>query len=360
MPAVLSVLIRMRRAADMVTNALGAQIEACLEGESIDPEILKLVKASMLDITNIPPDPTMLVGINELPVCTRENFSVIIGRPGARKSFLSTGIGGAFLNENGCMGLENPTGTGKLLWIDTEQAGGHVGRIAKRLYRIAGFPLDRNRDNICIQLLREYKPEVRRKIFNACMIFHKPDFVVLDGIGDLITDTNNPEQSSEVITEVMSLTKKYNCHLLTVIHANIGSEKARGHLGSKALRKCETAIFAEADGEMTICRWAKTRDMRPDDFAFGVSEGLPVAVPYGGKSDKIDKLQQIISDAMPKLPNTISYTDLCNSIIKVTGVKIDAAKKRITKAADAGLIIKNSVGMYHLPTKDERDNDMPF
>ena len=46
-----------------------------------------------------------------------------------------------------------------------------------------------------------------------------------------------------------------------VIHANVGSEKARGHLGSEALRKCETAIFAEAKGDVTLCKWAKTRDI---------------------------------------------------------------------------------------------------
>lgn len=38
--------------------------------------------------------------------------------------------------------------------------------------------------------------------------------------------------------------------------------------------------FAEAKGDVTLCKWAKTRDMRPMDFAFIVLEGLPVEAEY--------------------------------------------------------------------------------
>ena len=202
----------------------------------IPSDIMDAIQCSRLDLSQNIPDPQMLVSKGNLPVCTRGNFSFVIGLPGARKSFLCSGIAGAFLNENGCMGLDNPNGSGKLLWIDTEQAPGHVAKIGRRLHRIAGLPTNINSDNIIIHMLREYQPPIRHKIFYACMNLYHPDFVVLDGVSDLIADPNSSEQSTSVINDLMAFTKEYDCHVLTVIHANVGSEKARGHLGSEALR----------------------------------------------------------------------------------------------------------------------------
>lgn len=326
----------------------------------IPADLLDAIKNSRLDLSQNIPDPQMLVSKEDLPVCTRGNFSFVIGLPGARKSFLCSGIAGAFLNESGCMGLDNPNGTGILLWIDTEQASGHVAKIGRRLHRIAGLTTNINSEKIIIHMLREFQPTLRHKIFDACMKLYHPDFVVLDGVSDLIADPNSSEQSTSVINDLMAFTKKYDCHILTVIHANVGSEKARGHLGAEALRKCETAIFAEADGDVTVCKWAKTRDMRPDEFAFTIVEGLPVASNYTGKQSKVDKLKQIITDSMPKLPNTVSYSDLCAKIMEIANIKIDAAKKKVSAATEKKLIIKNEVGMYHLPTIDDRPSDLPF
>ena len=100
--------------------------------------------------------------------------------------------------------------------------------------------------------------------------------------------------------------------------------------------------------------------MRPDEFAFTIVEGLPIASNYAGKQSKIDKLKQIITDSMPKLPNTISYSDLCTKIMEIANIKIDAAKKKVSAATEKKLIIKNEVGMYHLPTIDDKPFDLPF
>lgn len=327
---------------------------------SIDSELMQLLSSAKLDLSQNIPDPQMLVSINDLPICTRGNFSFVIGLPGARKSFLCTGIAGAFINENGCMGLDNPNGTGSILWIDTEQALGHVGRIGRRLHRIAGLPTDINIPSINIYLLREFQPDIRRKMFLAAVELHHPDFIVLDGVSDLIKDPNNSEQATSIITELMRVTKEYDCHILTVIHANFGSEKARGHLGSEASRKCETAILVEADGDYSVCKWAKTRDMRPNDFAFTVQNGLPIEVEYKGKESRMDKLQQDIETAMPPLPDVITFKDLTARIMNVSGIKYDASVKRIKKAVEKGYIIKNEAGMYHLPKMPDTQENLPF
>lgn len=323
-------------------------------------DIMNAIEGSRLDLSLNIPDPQMLVSKGDLPVCTRGNFSFVIGQPGSRKSFLCSGISGAFMSESGCMGLDNPNGAGKLLWIDTEQAVGHVAKIGRRLHRIAGLSTNVNSENIIIHMLREYQPPMRHKIFKACMDLYHPDFVVLDGVSDLIVDPNSSEQSTAIINDLMAFTKEYDCHILTVIHANIGSEKARGHLGSEALRKCETAIFAEAKGDVTLCKWAKTRDMRPVDFAFMVLEGLPVEAEYIPVEAKADKLQQILSNIMPQYPATITYSDLRQKLMLQLGVKASASEKNIKKAVDNGYIIKNQVGCYHLPKIEKANDTLPF
>ena len=325
----------------------------------IDSSVMEAINKSRLDLTKDIPDPQMLVSVGNLPMCTRGNFSFVIGLPGARKSFLCTGIAGAFINENGCMGLDNPNGTGKLLWIDTEQADGHVAKIGRRLHRIAGLPTNVNSGNIIIHMLREYQPDFRLRIFKSCISLYRPDFIVLDGVSDLITDPNNSEQATSVITDLMGISKNYNCHILTVIHANVGSEKARGHLGSEALRKCETAIYAEAKCDITLCKWVKTRDMRPADFAFTIKEGLPVETSYVAGIEKEDKLLRAIKEVMPK-DKAISHKELVAILGPVLKVQKRAAIDNIKRAEANGYIVKNQAGNYYLKKEEVINDTLPF
>ena len=81
-------------------NILGnLHVENMQPDDSIDPSVMEAIKKSRLDLTKDIPDPQMLVSVGNLPMCTRGNFSFVIGLPGARKSFLCTGIAGAFLSE---------------------------------------------------------------------------------------------------------------------------------------------------------------------------------------------------------------------------------------------------------------------
>ena len=70
-----------------------------------------------------------------------------------------------------------------------------------------------------------------------------------------------------------------NCHIVTVIHSNFGSDKATGHLGSTLYKKCETAINLEANtvnkGLVTVsCKMS--RNTAFEDFSFMVNDyGLP-------------------------------------------------------------------------------------
>ena len=74
------------------------QIVSEFEKPTIDipPDIMDAIQNSRLDLSQNIPDPQMLVSKGNLPVCTRGNFSFVIGLPGARKVFYALVLRGHF------------------------------------------------------------------------------------------------------------------------------------------------------------------------------------------------------------------------------------------------------------------------
>lgn len=339
--------------AEMFDIVGGIEAERKALAEGIDEEIQRIINDSLLDLSVEIPEPQVLVSRDGLPVCTRGNISMVVGLPGARKSFLCTGIAGAFLSSS-CIGLKGEIDGGKLLWLDTEQADGHVARIGRRLNRIVGNEENINDSRIKIHRLREYAPDKRRKVMESCVKMYRPDFIVVDGVADLITDANDVSQSTAIVNDLMRISKEYDCHILVVVHANVGSEKARGHLGSEVLRKAETVITVKADGETSKCIFAKTRDKRPSDFSFGVEYGLPVS------SDGVidDSLRSIMEEIIGE--SGTSYNQLDTDLQTKLSIKKTASQKRIAEAIRQGIIVKRD-RLYRLAAKKrEETEDLPF
>jgi hypothetical protein len=80
----------------------------------------------------------------------------------------------------------------------------------------------------------------------------------------------------------MEWSARYDCHIITVIHSNYGSDKATGHLGSFLYKKCETAIALEPnsvhkDNITVTCKLS--RGYAFENFDFSVNKyGLPFVV----------------------------------------------------------------------------------
>ena len=103
--------------------------------------------------------------------------------------------------------------------------------------------------------------------------------VIIDGIADLVADVNNLEQCNEAIQKLMSWTDELQCHIVTIIHSNYGSDKPTGHLGSFLEKKAETQIKLEKNGVnqgwITVeCK--RSRNKSFETFSFTINEkGLP-------------------------------------------------------------------------------------
>ena len=103
--------------------------------------------------------------------------------------------------------------------------------------------------------------------------------VVIDGIADLVSDVNNIEESGKCVQKLMEMSTKYNCHIITVIHSNYGSDKPTGHLGSFCEKKteCQISVSRSEDNDKIVnvtCK--RSRNASFDDFSFFINKlGYP-------------------------------------------------------------------------------------
>lgn len=328
-------------------NEMTSLIGLGLDGVQADTEIMAALLGSKLDLSQNIPDPEPVILQNDTVMLTKGNFSAVVGAAKSRKTFFVTAVAGAYLCPDEYLGMHAPKDAGNVLYIDTEMATGHVGRVAKRIHRIAGLDTNKNSPKLNVLCLREYTPEQRKSIFELAVEYYNPQLVILDGVADLVDDVNNPGASSEVVTLLLRLTKEKNIHIMTIVHTNPGADKPRGHLGSDVMRKAEGLYIVKSDGDTSTVKVERCRDIAVNDFAFFIdSTGLPQLTEIQRTTPKGEKLSELF-DHIFEDAKTMSYTELTDKIIEVCNIKIAMAKRKISTALTQSVICKNSVNMYY-------------
>ena len=103
------------------------------------------ISALVIDLSEQLPDPQPIVRIWGNLIASRGNVSTVVGLAKSRKTFLTAAVASGFLSSSDFLGFDTPA-TGKVVYIDTEQARAHVHKIARRILRSIGLPNDRNQD----------------------------------------------------------------------------------------------------------------------------------------------------------------------------------------------------------------------
>ena len=212
-----------------------------------------------------------------LPIGTYGNFSFISDAPKSKKTFLVSLLAAAYLSCDkkytaDMIGMRKKK---KLIHYDTEQGRFHAQRTFNRVIRMC-----ENSDDYYTYALREYSAYERLEFINWHLYnVSNPGLVIIDGIADLILDSNDLVQSNTLIQYLMKWTQDLNIHIITVIHSNFNSDKATGHLGSFMEKKTETQISLELspdDRDLAIVKCRRSRGYPFDSFAFRIeSDGLP-------------------------------------------------------------------------------------
>jgi hypothetical protein len=205
-------------------------------------------------------------------VATRGNISCILGKAKSRKTFFITMICAAILRGELYGKFKGRKGS-RVVIFDTEQGRWHVQQVLKRIVRLAECDMNL----VDIYSLRKFSPLQRWEIIDNYFKKNTPDFVVIDGIRDLINDINSADQSTEISTQAMKWSEEKDCHIMTVLHMNKGDMNARGHLGTEIVNKSESVISVskEKGDSYTKVESEYMRGMDFEPFNFEVIDGIP-------------------------------------------------------------------------------------
>jgi hypothetical protein len=214
---------------------------------------------------------------------TLGNFSVIKGASKSQKTFLQTLLVSTYLNSN----IENHNKlfnvytniAKKVIIFDTEQ---HVTDVVQVRQRINAMTNQKN-DNLIICSLRELNYLEKIEAIEKEIEKHKNALIVIDGVKDLVRDLNDFAEASDIAEKLLRWSSKSNSHIITIIHTNVGTTKARGHIGSTLYEKCETLLDIEKikGSEIRKVSCEMVRGSRQfEDFYFEVDKltGLPYIV----------------------------------------------------------------------------------
>jgi len=244
----------------------------------------KMLVDSYIDPSAKPPEPPMVFSKgyyyeggkqNAIPICTKGNFSFIYAEEKRKKTFLVSLFCMAYLKPNNeyVGDIETHLNEGKIVHFDTEQSEYHAHRVFSRGYRVCN---DIKRYQTFG--LRKYSWKERLDFIDWYLYsYDNIGFVIIDGIADLCKDTNDKEASEEISQRLLTWTEDLDVHIMTIIHANPNSDRAKGHLGTSLGAKCETKIFLDLiDRNNVLVTCKSSRNSGFEDFAFNVDNtGMP-------------------------------------------------------------------------------------
>ena len=122
--------------------------------------------------------------------------------------------------------------------------------------------------------LRHLSSEQRVEFIDMALESRKlkaPALMFIDGIADLMDDSNDLPKSNAIVEKIMKWTDFYNIHICCIIHNAFGTSKPTGHLGSTVTKKAQTVINIKETSEKSNIFEVKhqySRGAKFDDFYF--------------------------------------------------------------------------------------------
>lgn len=223
------------------------------------------------------------IKIYPVPIGTYGNFSFVQAPPKSKKTFFISLISAVYLKGSldGIGGnLKGHRDNKCLIHFDTEQGKFHAQKVFKRVLDMT------NLDKECYHTFGLRALSYKDRIdFIEYYLYDKMDgenigVVVIDGMADLVSDVNNIEESNLATQKIMEWSARLNCHIITVIHSNFGSDKPTGHLGSFLEKKAETQIQLElntVNKDLVTVSCKRSRGFSFETFSFKINPlGYPV------------------------------------------------------------------------------------
>lgn len=298
------------------------------------------------------PQPSPLLTCGGAIIATRENLTVVTGKPKLCKTTLQSAVIAAAIQGQSILNFEAPDPL-RVLVCDTEQSAYYLSKQCDRVLRMAGIEKGL-REGLSVLNLRPYGPSERYALIVEAVEDLRPDLLFIDGAADLIADTNDLISSESLVSNLLTMSSKYNMGIVTIIHSNPGGDgKVRGHLGSTAERKAETVISLERDGmnDTITVKPRQTRNQPFKPFSFTLNDqGDPELVtPNDGPKTSRDWLLSLMEPG--KEYRNVEIV----SMMEARGFGKSATQYALGECHKKGLVAKNG-NAYYIPSASD---DMP-
>lgn len=225
------------------------------------------------------PLPDVVLAINGAMAWTRKNISCSSGKAKGGKTALSKMLVNSILKkgQNAIFESYLPKGKDKVLWIDTEQ---NVYHITIGMQQI-GHDLSTEQMERLMMFSFDTLSKMDAQTYVRTLIYQIDGIalVVLDGIADLVHDSNDLRETDEFIRNLRIWATERDLHIHNLIHENPteSSNKMKGHLGTKLADKSESVFSIQTskeDEELRVVTNPQSRNKKCQPFSFRITSEL--------------------------------------------------------------------------------------
>lgn len=307
-----------------------------------------------------------VVKLNGTPIASVGNLIAFSGQSKSGKSHgLAAIISSALAelqNNFDFLGFECPNPDKKaLIYIDAEQSKEDFYKLMSEALKRANinhspdwfyaFHLTGKEPELIIHAIEEATQKAEKNHSGTLLL-------LIDGYADLVNSPNDENECFHRVRLLMELAEKIQAPIIGVLHHNPGNElKMRGHLGSQIERKSQTVITFKKSKEIITAYTTQSRGVPiPENlgsnFAWNIDAGMFLSVKNNTevkKTDKEKESRELAIDAMQS-DTEISYTELLERLMELTGNKKSSAQKKVAALRKEGFLKQDS-GMWKLGDK---------
>lgn len=238
-----------------------------------------------------PPETLISIGEHEYKgkfyptsVLTAGEFSSIVATSKSKKSFLKSALIGCYIggeSQNLFPNIKSHrTQDVTILDFDTEMGEYYTQRAFRRVHEMVGGIYKHYHG----YATRNLTSKERLKFIDECLKNQKTTYkhpvklVSIDGIADMVDNTNDIVMSKEAADYLLKWTHDYNIHIITVIHKSGTTGKPLGHLGTYVMKKSESILNldVQSNGDVLVTN-PLSRGYQFDEFSFNINTS---ALPY--------------------------------------------------------------------------------
>lgn len=289
--------------------------------------------------------PRLFISKDKTELLTDSSIMVVKGKVGSGKSRLCLNFIVGLLEGDDDIGFTYDTCPDDkyVYYISTEMSNYHLQR--RYLKVLESVPENRHDNFICLNT--NGKTEYEKDLIEYFSKY-PPYVVVLDQVADLIFDINNITESTKLVQDLHSLSKKENIGLIAVIHQNEGSSKfskSRGHLGSNLEQKCISSL--------SISKQTKGYDITTTKIREG--EGLKFSAVFNKHTQRLKRVKSVAKyksqTLIDKIVFPINSKDLKFQIMDLNNCSLSTADKIIRQWRESDLITSIKEGKTNIYNK---------